>query len=87
MNITLSADKRLLEKARKVAQGLGLSLNELVRRHLKRITSEVEPEEAFRELEALLTDHGGHSGGWRFNRDEIHERTGISGHKHTRIRR
>jgi len=86
MNITLSADRRLLEKARKVAWSMGLSLNELVRRHLRQVTAESDPEADFQELKKLLTEQGGHSGGRRFDRDEIHDRAGLSGHQHTRLR-
>ena len=87
MNITLSADRHLLEKARKVAASMGLSLNELVRRYLRQVASEPSPEEALQELKRLWSDHGGRSGGWRFDREEIHDRTGLSGHKYTRLRR
>lgn len=87
MNITLSADKDLLEKARKVARTMGLSLNELVRRHLRQVTSASAPEEDFRELKTLMTQQGGHSRGRRFDRDDLHDRASLSGHQHPRLRR
>lgn len=87
MNITLSADRRLLEKARKVAESMGLSLNELVRRYLRHVASEPGPEEALQELKGLWSEQGGRSEGWRFDRDEIHERASLSRHERPRLRR
>ena len=87
MNITLSADRRLVEKARKVAESMGLSLNELVRRYLRQVTSESDPEAAFRELKILLTEQGGHSGGRKITREEMHERASLSRHERPRLRR
>jgi antitoxin component of RelBE/YafQ-DinJ toxin-antitoxin module len=37
MNLTLSIDKRLLEKARVTAGAMGLSLNEMIRRYLEKV--------------------------------------------------
>ena len=74
MNITLSADERLLKEARKVARSMGLSLNELVRRYLRQVTAQPAPEEAIQEIKKLWAETGGHSRGWRFDRDEIQER-------------
>ena len=37
MNVTLSIDKGTLEKARKTAGAMGLSLNEMIRRYLDAI--------------------------------------------------
>ena len=38
MNITLSMDENLAARAREVAQAQGISLNELIRRHLESLT-------------------------------------------------
>ena len=38
MNITLSMDEDLAARAREVAQARGISLNELIRRHLESLT-------------------------------------------------
>lgn len=87
MNITLSADERLIKKARKVAESMGLSLNELVRRYLRGVTSEPTPDEALQELKKLWSEHGGHSGGRKITREEMHERASLSRYEHPRLRR
>ena len=73
MNLTLSIDKDLLERARRAARAQGKSVNQLVREYLEQLTS-------MRDLEAELEEFRATSGtgqrrGWRFNRDELHERT------------
>ena len=37
MNITLSVDEKTAERARKVAQAMGKSLNQLVREYMERL--------------------------------------------------
>jgi len=37
MNLTLSIDKELLDKARTTAGAMGISLNEMVRNYLQRV--------------------------------------------------
>ena len=72
MNVTLSIDDQLVARARKKAEALGKSLNQLVRDYLQTVVGGDDPErsiEEFKKLSGL-----GHSRGWRFNRDEIHER-------------
>ncbi len=39
MNLTLSIDERLVERARKVARAMGKSLNQLVREYLSELTA------------------------------------------------
>ena len=73
-NITLSVDDRLLERARAVAASMGTSLNGLVRRYLMQIADEMSAEEKAREFRELSGQHDARSNGWRFDRDEIHER-------------
>jgi hypothetical protein len=58
--------------ARKVAAARGQSLNQLIRDELSRLTGEQHRRADWQELESLSGT--GHSGGWRFDRDEIHER-------------
>jgi hypothetical protein len=74
MNLTLSLDERLLEKARKVASAMGKSVNQLIREHLEQITSKSPVEEEIAELRRLSQDSGGRSRGWKFDREEIHAR-------------
>ena len=73
MNVTLSIDEQLVARARKKADALGKSLNQLIRDYLQKLAGGDEPERSIEEFERL--SGRGHSRGWRFNRDEIHERS------------
>jgi len=73
MNLTLSVDEKLVAEARKKADALGKSLNQLVRDYLQRLTGGDDPERSINEFQSL-SGHG-HSHGWRFDRNEIHERS------------
>ena len=73
MNITLSIDEKTVAKAREVAAAMGKSLNQLIRDDLERLTKTKSRDQ---DLEELLALGGkGNSNGWKFNRDELHERT------------
>jgi len=74
MNVTLSIDERLVEEARKVAKARGTSLNQMIRDELERITAAVSGDDLVRELEAQWSRTEGRSGGWRWNREELHDR-------------
>ncbi len=73
-NITLSIDDRLLQRARDVAASMGTTLNGLVRTYLRQVADGNSPSETGREFRKLSLEHQGHSNGWTFDRDEIHER-------------
>ena len=73
MNITLSVDEQLIERARKKADALGKSLNQLVREYLQKLAGGDVPERSVAEFKRLSGQ--GHSRGWRFDRNEIHERS------------
>jgi len=73
MNLTLSVDEQLVVRARKRAEALGKSLNQLIRDHLQSLVGGDDPENSIEEFKRLSGQ--GHSRGWRFNRDEIHERS------------
>jgi antitoxin component of RelBE/YafQ-DinJ toxin-antitoxin module len=72
MNITLSVDEQLVERARKNADAMGTSLNQLVRDYIKKLARVEDTERIIEEFEKLSGK--GDSGGWRFNRDELYER-------------
>ncbi len=72
MNLTLSIDERTVKKARKISQSLGKSLNQMIREYLQGLSSEDSSIAELRRLPAT-----GDRKGWKFNRDEIHERTRI----------
>lgn len=74
MNITLSIDEKLAEQARLIAKSMGKSLNQLVRDHLEQLTRQDEAREEIAELRRLSAEGQGHAQGWRFDRDELHER-------------
>lgn len=73
MNITLSVDEQLVERARKRAETLGKSLNQLIRDYLQKLAGSDDPERSIEEFRQLSGK--GHSRGWRFRRDELHERS------------
>lgn len=74
MNLTLSVDERTVQEARKVAEAMGKSLNQLIREHLESLTRRDQAEQDMEELFALSDPPQGDSRGWRFNREELHER-------------
>ena len=73
MNVTLSIDEQLVARARKKADALGKSLNQLIRDYLQKLAGGDDPERSIEEFKHL--SGRGNSRGWRFNRDEIHDRS------------
>lgn len=73
MNLTLSVEEKVVAGARQKAESLGKSLNQLIREYLQTLAGESDPEASIEEFRRLSGT--GHSDGWRFNRDEIHERS------------
>ena len=69
-NITLSADEKLIKKAREKAQREHTTLNENFRRWLKRY---VMPDNTF-NYENLMTNLNYANSGRKFTRDELNER-------------
>jgi len=53
---------------------MGKSVNQLVREYLEQLATRSPVEEELAELRRLSLETGGHSRGWRFDRDEIHAR-------------
>ena len=72
MNVTLSIDEQTVARARKKAEALGKSLNQLIRDYLQKLVGSDDPEQSIEEFKRLSGQ--GHSRGWRFDRDEIHAR-------------
>jgi len=73
MNVTLSIDEQLVARARKKADALGKSLNQLIRDYLQKLAGGDDSERSIEEFKQL--SGRGHSRGWRFDRNEIHERS------------
>ena len=75
MNITLSADQNLIKKSRQYAKKQGLSLNSMIRDFLKNISGENDRSASAQEFAQLAESGAGCSEpGYKFDRDEIHER-------------
>ena len=74
MNITLSADKEVILRARAVAGRYGKSLNQLVREYLASLSIRNDGEDAAQALFALMDQGQGRLDSRRFLRDELHER-------------
>ena len=72
MNRTISVDEQTVERARRRAETLGKSLDELIQDHLQELAEGNDAERSIEEFERL--SGGGNSNGWKFDRDEIHER-------------
>jgi hypothetical protein len=73
VNLTLSVDEQLVERARKRAESLGKSLNQLIRDYLLKLAGNDDPERSMQEFRQLSAK--GHARGWRFKRGELHERS------------
>ncbi len=75
MNITLSADAKLIKKGREYAKAHNTSLNQLVRDFLRRVTGGSDVEKAADEFLNLAKTMPGYSeNGFKFSRDAIYDR-------------
>jgi hypothetical protein len=75
MNITLSADKKLIDKSRAYAKKHNTTLNNLVRQYLARIVNDSESRQAADEFAQIAKNHAGKSdNNYRFNRGDIYNR-------------
>ena len=75
MNITLSVDERLVRRARKKAEAMGKTLNQLVREYLESLTEQGTAGDFEHELRRLSAKAGGNRRGRRFDRDDAHARS------------
>ena len=73
MNLTLSVDEQLVARARRRADALGKSLNQLIRDYLQKLAGGDDPEQSIAEFRKLSGK--GDSRGWRFDRNQLHERS------------
>jgi len=74
MNLTLSVDEEVLGKARRKAEALGTSVNQLVREYLEQVAGKADPKQGADEFVRLSRMSKGNSQGWKFDREEAHER-------------
>lgn len=73
MNITLSIDGQLVERAREKLRATGKTINQEIREHLEHVVGDDDLE---RDLEYLerTSGLGKAETGWKWNRDELYER-------------
>jgi hypothetical protein len=74
MNVTLSVDDEVIQEARRRAEAMGTSVNQLVREYLEQFAGKTDPGANATEFERLSRSTQGNSRGWKFNREELHER-------------
>lgn len=72
MNVTISIDDELLERARRLARQRGTSLQELIRDQLRLLAGKRSGAAAGRELLELMEKHPGHSGGRKVHREDAY---------------
>jgi hypothetical protein len=72
MTLNLTIDEHLAHRAQQVAESQGMSLDQLIRHYLEDLTVRPSAEEGIAEFRRLSGQ--GNSQGWKFSRDEIHER-------------
>lgn len=72
MNLTISVDARLLERARRVARQRGVSLQDLLRQMLESIAGARSAEDDADELMALLRGSPGRSDGSPITREDAY---------------
>ena len=74
VNVTLSIDDEVIRRARRRAEAMGTSVNQLVRDYLEQFSGGAQGADIAREFERLSRLSQGNSKGWKFNREELHER-------------
>ncbi|HBS26242.1 MAG TPA: hypothetical protein DD827_03775 [Gammaproteobacteria bacterium] len=78
MNITLSADEKLIQKGREYAKAHDTSLNQLVRDYLLWVTGSHEAEKSADEFARLATSMPGRSDEkFKFSRNSIYDRQAL----------
>jgi len=73
MNLTLSVDEEVVIKARKRAEVMGTSVNQLVREYLDQLAGISDPKSVGAEIIRLSILANGDSQGKKFNREEAYE--------------
>ena len=76
MNITISIDDDLAERARELASRQGTSVNGLLRRYLETLVGTRPGTDVAAELLELMREHPGHSGGRKVRREDAYEERG-----------
>ena len=74
MNVTLAIEDQLILEARRRAEAMGTSVNQLVRQYLEQLVGKSDLKADASEFQRLSRAARGNSCGWKFNREELHER-------------
>jgi hypothetical protein len=74
MQIILSADEIVVERARAAAAASGKTLEELLREYVEQVAMTADADWG-QELRRLSEQGGGRLQGWRLDRDVLHERS------------
>jgi hypothetical protein len=74
VNVTLSIDDELIRQAPQKVEAMGTIVNQLVREYLENLTGTRDPDAQAEEFERLSHLSRGNSCGWKFNREELHDR-------------
>ena len=73
VNITLSIDEEVAERARERLRAVGKSLNQEIRDHLRSIAG-IDDDQLQRDIEFLKSTSGlGDPGDWKWNREDAYE--------------
>jgi len=72
VNITLSIDEQLVERAREKLRATGKSINQEIREHLEHIVGDDEVERDI-EFLARTAGLGKPEAGWKWNREDAYE--------------
>ena len=75
MNVTHSVDDNTVREARRRAEAMGTSVNQLVREYLEQFAGKTDNKVDAAEFERLSRMAEGNSRGWKFNREELHQRS------------
>src|SRR3989339_52506 len=70
MNITLSVDEQVAQRARDAAKKMGKSLNQLVRDYLEQLAGSARRGQQWAQFEARCLNSNAKLGDWHFSRDE-----------------
>ncbi len=74
VNLTLAGDEETVNAARRRAEQLGTSLNQLIRNYLEELAGRSDRDRRADEFIQLSRHSPGDSRGWKFNREELHQR-------------
>lgn len=74
MIITFSVSDEIIHAARRRAEAMGTSVDQLIREYLEQFAGKSDPNTDVIEFERLSRMSEGNSLGWKFNREELHER-------------